>query len=482
MEISELARRYRYANPGLSLIHSFQGLFPMYRVQTTVNVLKERPLNVIGEYILRLIGSGVVEPQLMADVLGLENKYVYTSCTDLLRAGLIVLVTPGSAASKLELTRKGREALREHKTIDLESEELTFSLDATTGDYLPLLKGTYSRKEVRETRLPTLPTRVRTPQFEDLELSRMRQLYRQIAASEPSYKGTELVDVVSRDNAWVEYKLMSVLVFADESLDEVDFFVFDKVSRREEHERYLRLMHADGFEVIPLVHKESMDDETVSFLPEEFEEMEGIQREESQLEDDIEDLKQTLSQTKNKEEIERLQEELAEKRDELERLKEIRGSTRILHTEDHRPLLFQALNEARRLVVIVSPWLRREAMDYELMAAIDKTLQRGVGIIIGYGYKSAEKASLDADQEVLNDLREISARKHGKNLLVKWVGHNHAKVLICDQRFCVVTSFNWFSFRGSYGVRHEIGTYSEDPRQVAELRRETLERLGIQSS
>jgi hypothetical protein len=43
-------------------------------------------------------------------------------------------------------------------------------------------------------------------------------------------------------------------------------------------------------------------------------------------------------------------------------------------------------------------------------------------------------------------------------------------VLICDDRFCVASSFNWLSFRGDpkRSFREELGFLVRDPQQVEE--------------
>ena len=56
----------------------------------------------------------------------------------------------------------------------------------------------------------------------------------------------------------------------------------------------------------------------------------------------------------------------------------------------------------------------------------------------------------EADRDAEQALRRIA--DDYSHFHMTRLGDTHAKVLICDSRFSVVTSFNWLSFRGdSYG-------------------------------
>jgi hypothetical protein len=55
----------------------------------------------------------------------------------------------------------------------------------------------------------------------------------------------------------------------------------------------------------------------------------------------------------------------------------------------------------------------------------------------------------------------MKKRPYGKHFFIQYLG-THEKVLVCDQTFCVVTSFNWLSYRGNQQLRREKGVYSED--------------------
>jgi hypothetical protein len=84
------------------------------------------------------------------------------------------------------------------------------------------------------------------------------------------------------------------------------------------------------------------------------------------------------------------------------------------------------------------------------------------------GYRS--KAKGKADREAERKLRTLETDYPRKFNMTR-LGDTHAKVLVCDSRFSIVTSFNWLSFRGddSLGFRDERGYYVGLSTKVDEL-------------
>lgn len=72
----------------------------------------------------------------------------------------------------------------------------------------------------------------------------------------------------------------------------------------------------------------------------------------------------------------------------------------------------------------------------------------------------------DADPEALADLERL-VRRH-PSFHLKRLGRTHAKVLLSDRRYVIVTSFNWLSFRGDpkRTFRDERGTLVALPEYV----------------
>jgi hypothetical protein len=68
-------------------------------------------------------------------------------------------------------------------------------------------------------------------------------------------------------------------------------------------------------------------------------------------------------------------------------------------------------------------------------------LRNGVDVYFGYGFGETETQD---DSDAVKALTRL-AEEH-PNFVFRRFGDTHAKVLICDDSYAIVTSFNWLSF------------------------------------
>jgi len=123
---------------------------------------------------------------------------------------------------------------------------------------------------------------------------------------------------------------------------------------------------------------------------------------------------------------------------------------------EHPGLLKDALLNAKQRLLIISPWIRHQVVNFEFIVGLRNALKRGVRVYIGYGIDAGdEQKNNGANNKIAittqakSDLEDL-ARKH-KNFCFVYVGNTHRKSLVCDDSFAVTTSFNWLSFRGDKG-------------------------------
>ena len=157
-----------------------------------------------------------------------------------------------------------------------------------------------------------------------------------------------------------------------------------------------------------------------------------------------------------------LRAELRERERQLEELSG--GEARLVKTEEHRPLLFEAALTAASELTIVSAWVNSRTLDEELCRALTDTIGRGVMVRIawGFGTRGERDRNRVKGDEALEVLRRKIPKAHRCRLIVKRI-ETHEKFIICDDRFCVWGSFNWLSYRGQRdeGYRRETSSYSE---------------------
>ena len=120
--------------------------------------------------------------------------------------------------------------------------------------------------------------------------------------------------------------------------------------------------------------------------------------------------------------------------------------------KDHRKLLLQTLDKANKTVVIFSGWLTDYSVNDEFRTKIKSCLDRGVDIIIAWGYKKSGSISSEQKnlgEKSIRDLQEWTSLNKTKGTLETFYFPNHSKILICDTRYAVMGSFNWLSNSGS---------------------------------
>ena len=150
---------------------------------------------------------------------------------------------------------------------------------------------------------------------------------------------------------------------------------------------------------------------------------------------------------------------------------------RPLENEEIRHALLNSFTTAQETLYIISPWISGWVLNPFMDALITSTLKRGVSIKILYGIgnlngsdtlKEVDKKRNDSTEYFAEKLKN-KYKKYG-TLFAMQRGNTHGKLLICDETYYIIGSYNFLSFDGDYStadVRHEMGDYSENKKQIA---------------
>src|SRR6266571_7346664 len=136
---------------------------------------------------------------------------------------------------------------------------------------------------------------------------------------------------------------------------------------------------------------------------------------------------------------------------------------RYIYVVDHPPLLQDALLNAQRRLMIISPWIRAKVVNHEFVKSLEELLRKQVAVYIGYGISEQETQDLYFNDQAAHEALRQLAHKYSDCCFVR-LGNTHAKVLIKDSDFAAVTSFNWLSFKGDPNrtFRDEQGTLLQE--------------------
>lgn len=125
----------------------------------------------------------------------------------------------------------------------------------------------------------------------------------------------------------------------------------------------------------------------------------------------------------------------------------------------HHEIVLEALASATHQVVLVCPWIRQLDVNESLRYGIDAALARGVNVFVLWGITAQQKLTEELPPQILAWIAELQRRTTaGRFVIPNRACSLHAKVVICDMEWLVVTSHNFLSSgperkTGEVGVR-----------------------------
>ncbi|RUL49912.1 phospholipase D-like domain-containing protein [Lysinibacillus antri] len=486
--IEKLAEKYKDSVPDGKLVKYVYAAFPVYKVHLNITLLKKKEIGIVEEFVLKLLDINIDEIEKMSNILGIETRLITDSIALLFKDDLVVLLN-----ERPKITDKGKEVLRNSKLIVPEQVSFHFLIDGFTGKALPH-KASFSAKEVRKKDFHVLLPDKEIPNLNEISFNDVARLLKKHKSEflEDTFNG-DLISINNIEKSYTMYKKRSLLVFLDKN-NNLDVKVFDGLDREVEYENILLKMQEAGISQIPFDKKDIIDqddahndltqlitDEVIKQAEANITENKTTQLKESAVNRLILEHENLL---KNPDDLP--EEEVYSKTQEIKILKKQlddiklrkENSTRFIETYEHRSILINALKKAKKMVIILSPWIRFSGFDNELQNEIINSLKRGIRVIIGYGIDEKD----DSDPRAIEKLNHMKKQSYGKKMIFKKLGNTHEKVLLVDGEYVVITSFNWLSFRGNpnWGFRQESGIYTENEETINQVIISVNERMEIQ--
>lgn len=484
----------RYDNrPGFDLVSCREVGLPVYKITVRALTQIRKPIPPIEEYILKAIDAGLSSEEEIGGFLGLELPILREAMTNLRVSEDIDLIAPaGEAVQVWRLTKKGERSLAEAGSIV--PEERTFTIDF---DGLLRKVHWYGRLESRLLKPQELRSRgtieippfpAKFPELSDIGLADVDDVISQIEKSRSKQRPEEreflALKAIERRQRVFQKAFALVYQAKDSDAVQVAFAIDGIISN--DHER--AFARADGAKKMRIVEgirassasklvRQILGSELVDIAP--LKEAETLKSQEVTVRAEVEATRQSLEKADSQEEKERLKQQLQKAQRQIEELKARQASApvRWLGVYEHRPLLEKALLDSQKRLLIISPWIRANATNKWLLKKLEDLLKCGVKVSIGYGLGETQKDKKQKDINANDAVKKLNDRYD--NFCLKRLGDTHAKILICDNKFAVVGSFNWLSFKGdpNWTFRDERGVLVSDPQQINELFDQEAKRL-----
>jgi len=419
MKLLDLAQQQEFAIPGARLVAFYEKDFPVYRMELAIRVRGKRGMSLLAQFVLRLIKEEFHEETDLADFFGVPLGEL-RKCLGELSALSYIIEVPTLTGRIYKINPKGLEALELDRIVTTREEIFTVKLDAISGKWHHLHSiGSYAlRADSGNTLRPYVPA----PTLYEVSqhFSELKELYKDYKNRYQQNEKTELDDIVGiPGNVYTEYQRLRLLVYRTEE-GKFIFQVFDRHHYAPEYSGPLAQMAESGVEIWEMTElPASIRDELP--LPHQSGTTEPNEEEKA-----LKELWTAFDVPK------------------LEDRPEVNGAVYPLTTTEHFAKMQEALENAEHTVYIVSPWVSNEVID-ELFPVMKSFLRRGGHLWIGYGYPHDEEYKGKRTEKAVKQLKEklASNRFHAVRL-----GDTHEKILICDDKFAIVGSYNWLSFRG----------------------------------
>jgi hypothetical protein len=470
----EVARTHADVRPGYELISYGEVGLPYFELRLRAQILERKELDPFAEFVARCLSVGISDATDVQRLLGLDNRVLEATVVDLIVKEQVAL---GDGESReLRLTSRGQQVVADAEEIRPMAAHLMVNFDgllqevvAPFGDYLqPRQLKEYGIREI------PLPSKLQ-PELHRLDVRDVERVVRQVGMGRDQLRDILALKSMRRFRV---FRPAVALVYRSETSPDTQVALALDGQLSERHS--LAFAEAGLPRKLGIGDNDQRAEERIApVVGREVAKILGNSERNERMREIKRAMRAVPAQAPAGEEAPREPGNAEELRSRAERAQEIFEGTEIkaIDTFEHPDYLRDALANSRKRLIIVSPWLRSEVMDHKFMSQLENLLHRGVDVHIGWGISKDEREEPNADRRVLRKLHELSGRY--QRLDVQRLGNTHAKVLISDDRYVIVTSFNWLSFRGDpkRTFRDERGTLVSKPEYVQTQSNEWLERF-----
>lgn len=478
MTPEEIARRFS-RRAGFRLAAYRQAALPVFRLTLRVLTLVRKPLPAIHEFTLRAMEVGLERPEDVSGFLGLEQEIVNASIFSLMESESIVIgAIPGSRTQRLVLTEKGKLVLAEASLIVPEEMHVRVDVDGLTRSLALPEEGKIRPKGVEEAGLLELPAHPqRKPRVDEIRLPELQSLLKERGGwGDGDGAGRDIIAVLEVERSEHVFRDdVLLLVYRAVDGDETQFALVVDGHLSDQHEvAFGKANQARQFKFVP-DRLGSLEPELKKVLSEEIlgradssEQATNLHLQIQETQRQVEEISSRLHSADSPTERTRLRAELAAVEGKAAKLQATLDAMPVRQVEvfDHSQYLREALETSRTRVMIISPWIKGMVVNETFLRLLEAALGRGVNVYIGYGLEGEGRRETDLDREAVRKLGELAQRFGSLRFI--YFGDTHAKVLVCDDRFVITTSFNWLSFLGDpeRTYRDERGMYVGIPDEV----------------
>lgn len=438
MRTEEIVRRLP-ARSGYRLADYAEVGLPIYRISSRIFTQVPKRISAIDEFLLQLVRTGVHRTEEISAFLGLPMPFVDNSLSQLIADDLLSLSPSNDRTQRLSLSEKGKKALDGAETLVPEERAHTIEFDAILQRVVrhgreQLLTSRQARDRGYKQIRPLLKKQIG---ISDLPLRDVQKSFIEGFSKREIRRTILAVCELYRKNLYFLPAICVIYRAIDGPDVQVSFVVDGKHSPQHDQ----AFAQADGTHLLHIdrdLTRFRSDAENFEMIEQEVREAlnktvaSGIANQHGKV------IEASVPPVADPESWSLL---TAEQKLELQQA----GLT-YLDAQDHYPVLLHALKTAKYRLLIHTPFLHELIVTDEFVMDMERLLKSGCKVYIGYGMPESDvQKPTKSHLRVVERLEKVARRY--RNLLFKKVD-SHAKVLLQDELFVVLGSFNWLSFRG----------------------------------
>jgi hypothetical protein len=471
---------HRYDNRlGYDLIDYKEVGLPFYRISVVTLFQVRKPIQPIEEFILKSINLGLVSTKDITDFLGLDSQTVLDAMSSL-RINEDIDLLPNQYGQQIwKITKKGEIILRDAKTVVPDERTISIYFDGLLR--IICSKNSFDLFKPREIKnkniLEISPFPAKPPELSELNPKEADEVIRKLENQSKKKKEQDLIAFKSIERRERFYQPALALIYkAKDGNNEIQVaFAIDGILSPKHEDAFARSGQIEKLRIFEQL--QNQQDKPENLAKEVFSDAVIKQIENKNLlENELLSYQKKIEETRQKVEQDDIIQQYEQRIKELE--KQIYNKPRTLKMTEHRPLLEEALSKSKERLLIISPWIKANAANNDLIDRLENLLKKGVDVYIGYGIGGNEEKK-EADIKAERLIQNLS--KNYENFHLKDLGNTHAKILISDKTYAVVTSFNWLSFKGEANwngkFRDERGTMVCDVEEIEKLFKEYSEQI-----
>lgn len=485
MSVEAILESAAFARPGFALATFKQAALPVYLLTVRVLVVEKKPLTPIEEGCLRAVEAGLSSPAEIGRFLGLAENVLTGVLAGLnSRECIHYSKAIGEKEARVSLTGKGQTSLTEAVSVVPQERVVQLVFDPYLKRVLFLPTAALSKpREAKEHGWLELPLcGAKRPDVEDVPLQDLDKVVAKIRNREEEAR--ELLALRRIERREMHFLPCLLLFYKAIQGGEVQVAFYKDEGFSVEHENAFRAL--GGPEQVGARHVALPADAPLAGaaasgeLKNEVDAMLATSAVEPTSGDSAEENKGSAGESPSS----KLQ---AREKESGRTLSVSAGKTlRVVRCHEHPKLLRKALGTSEKRLLIVAPWIRDQIVDRDFVSSLEALLRNGVTVYVGYGLTEDDGKARPNDQarskppisrRAKSDLEGLQRRF--KNFRLRFVGNTHRKLLVCDDKFAVNTSFNWLSFLGDpkERARDESGLLVTKPEYVEEMFRDGLDLL-----